>query len=317
MHDTCVNRMYEDLFRQQGLSMDRLYALVRLSETGSLIAAAKGDSGLQSRYSHYLRELAGFFGTELTERSGKSIRLTAAGEELVQMVRKQFSDLVDFKNQIHDEPHIFLIGAGDSLLQWLLIPAIGTLRRPGQPFRFALKNLRTAEIVAQLQEHRLEFGILRLDAVPRGLQFEDICVVKHAVFVPERLVPRRGLLTLRQALLDCSHAALASDGQMSQGVQEIAQTLGGQFRPELICDSLAQCLAAVKTGSYAAILPMKSWTPSAEMQCHVVEDTPLESLNRKVVLAWHPRLLEVRENLGKTVRDALRIALRAGGVPEE
>jgi hypothetical protein len=33
--------------------------------------------------------------------------------------------------------------------------------------------------------------------------------------------------------------------------------------------------------------------------------------------AWHPRLLEVRENLGRTVRDALRIALRAGGVPEE
>jgi DNA-binding transcriptional LysR family regulator len=309
--------MYDDLFRRKGLSFERLHALLRFSETGSLIAAAKGDVGMQSRFSHYLRELAGYFGTELTERSGKSIRLTAAGEELVEIVRKQFSELLDFKDQVRHEPHVFQIGAGDSLLQWLLIPVLGTLRRPERPFRCTLKNLRTKEIVARLQEQRLEFGILRHNAVPRGLDFEDICVVKHAVFVPERLVPRRGLLTLRRALLDCSHAALASDGQMAQGVHEIAQSLGGQFRPELMCDSLAQCLAAVRTGCYAAILPLKSWVPDAEMRYHVVEDTSLESLDRKVVLAWHPRVLEVREHLGRTVRDELAIALRARGAPEE
>lgn len=308
--------MFEDLFSQQGLSFERLHALVRLSETGSLIRAAKGDPGVQSRYSHYLRELSGFFGTDLTERSGKSIRLTVAGEELVGLVRAHFRDLLDFRLQSRNEPHVFRIGGGDSLLQWLLIPAVGPLRRSERPVRFALKNLRTNEVVAAVQEQRLDFGIVRDDAVPKGLKSEEICLVKHAIFVPERLVSQRGLLTLKKALLDCPHAALASDGQMSHGIQGIAQSLGGQFRPEMMCDSLSQCVAALKTGFYAAVLPLKAWTPDIEMRCHVVEDAPLDALDRKVVLIWHPRLFEVRETVARSVKDMLLTALQARGVVE-
>jgi DNA-binding transcriptional LysR family regulator len=309
--------MYDDLFQQTGLSFERLYALIRLSETGSLIAAARGDAGLQSRYSHYLRELSTFFGTELTERAGKTIRLTAAGEALVKMVRGHFRGLLDFRSQVRNVPRDFNIGSGDSLLQWLLIPAIASLRRTNRVSRFTLKNLRTADIVARLQEQRLDFGLLRSGAVPRGLQAEDVCVVQHAVFVPERLLPTRGLVTLKKALLDCPHAALGSDGHMTQGIQRIAEGFAGQFRPELSCDSLSQCVAAVKTGHYAAVLPLKSWVPEVEMRCHVVEDPSLEQLDRKVVLAWHPRLIDVQETAAKTVKDALVKALIAYGQVED
>ena len=92
--------MFEDLFSRGGLSLERLHALILLAEEGSLIRAAKGDSGLQSRYSHHLKELAVYFGVELTERVGKTVRLTANGEKLVQLSREHFQNIVRFRDEI-------------------------------------------------------------------------------------------------------------------------------------------------------------------------------------------------------------------------
>lgn len=43
----CGNRMFEKLFERGGLSLERLHALILLADEGTLIRAAKGDSGLQ------------------------------------------------------------------------------------------------------------------------------------------------------------------------------------------------------------------------------------------------------------------------------
>jgi DNA-binding transcriptional LysR family regulator len=254
--------------------------------------------------------MSGFFGVELTVRAGKSIRLTPAGEELAQIARYCFQSLLQFRQNARNEPHSFRLGADDSLLQWLVIPAVAALRRPDNPLRLILQSLRTAETISRLQEQRLDFGLVRADAVPPGVKSQRVCTIKYAVVVPERLVPQRGLLTLKMALLDCPHAAPGSDGQMNQRVQELARQLNGQYRPELVCDSLAQCIAAVRTGYYAALVPLQAWSPDSQIRCHVVEDTALEALSRKIVIAWHPRLMEVREHTAKRLKDQLLVALK-------
>src|SRR6266851_1802866 len=105
--------MFIELLTDRGLSLSSLNALLRLSECGSLIKAARDDRGLQSRYSHYLRDLSRFFGTELTVRAGKSIRLTPAGEELAQIARDSFQSLLQFRQNVRKEPHAFRLGADD------------------------------------------------------------------------------------------------------------------------------------------------------------------------------------------------------------
>lgn len=300
--------MFEELFTEEGLSLERLNALIQLSDAGSLLRAAGDDKGRQSRYSHYLRELSGFFGTKLTTRVGKSIRLTPAGEELVRLSREHFQDLLQFRRDARSEAQEFRLGAGDSLHQWLVVPAVGSLRRPGRSFRFVLEGLRTIEIVARLDEQRLDFGLLRADAVPKSLKSEPVCEIKYAVIVPERLVPQRGMLTLKNALFDCPHAALGSDGQMSQRIQQLAIELKGRFAPELVCDTLSHCLTAVRSGYYASILPLKSWTAGPEMPCHIVEDALLDALDRSVVLAWNPRLMELRGGGASAIKDKLLVA---------
>ncbi len=309
--------MFEDLFATSGLSLERLHTLLKLNDAESLIQAANGDMGKQSRLSHQLTELSEHFGIELTERSGKSIKLTAAGKTLANVVREHFLALQAFRNDAAKVVPAFQIAAGDSLAQWLLVPAIGKMIRPINPFRFKLINLRTKGIVEHLKERKVEFGVLRADAVGDLLHHEEICEQRYAIFVPQRLVPTRGMLTIKNALLSCPHAAIGGDGQLVERLRELGRRFGGTFSPELTCDSIGQCVAAVETGAFAAVLPVHAWTASSGKDYIVVEDESLEALSRKIVLAWHPRTLEVLGSTGRKVQQSLANALKQQGATDE
>ena len=284
--------MFEELIGSKYLTFDRLHSLVLLSEAGSLIEAAGRDHDVASRMSHQLSELAKCFGTRLTMRSGKTLKLTPAGESLAKMARENFLEMQAFRDVAKGAAPAFTIGAGDNLLQWLLVPAIGRMRRDKNIVRLTLCNLPTKPIFERLKDRRIDFGIIRQDAVDGPLECAKIGEQRFALFVPQRLVTSR-LLTLKDALLGTPHAAIAGEGQLVERLRDLAESLGGKFVPELICDSMGQCLAAVKSGAFAAVLPVQTWAGAAAQECVVVEDEALEALNRKLVLAWHPKMLEV------------------------
>jgi hypothetical protein len=77
--------MFERLFAESGLSLDRLRALVAVGAAGSIVRAAGNDPARQSQYSRQIKELEDFFQTGLVERHGKGIRLTANGRELARI----------------------------------------------------------------------------------------------------------------------------------------------------------------------------------------------------------------------------------------
>ena len=309
--------MFEDLFRIGGLSHERLHTLLKLSETGSLIKAANDDLGKQSRLSHHLRELSEYFGIELTEKSGRSVKLTAAGQLLVQITREHFLALQSFRNQALGAIPTLHLAAGDSLLQWLLVPAIGRVRRPNNLIRFKLSSLRTNDIVEHLNERRIDFGLLRTNALQKPLKHVVISEQSYAIFVPQRLVPTRGLLTISAALLDCPHAVIGGDGQLSKQLEELAGKMGGVFTPELVCDSIGQCVAAVETGVFAAVLPVQFRPFSSGKDYVVVEDDFLNALKRQIALAWHPRTADVAGPLGSKIRQSLVDALKEQVVRSE
>ncbi len=306
--------MFEDLFSRDGLSLERLHALIALAEAGSLTRAAKGETGLQSRLSHRLSELAAFFGVPLTERVGRTIRLTEPGERLVKLTREHFHSLMQFKHDALGTAMAFRLGSADSLLQWLVVPSVARLRRPGALLRFTLQDLRTDEIVARLQEQRLEFGLVAGDAQLRGLKFKPICRVSHFIVVPYR-IGGRGTMSLKQALLECPHAAMSAASPVRQSIDRIAEAMGQRFEPHLECVSEAQCAAAVLTGQFAAVLPRWAWDSSAPLD-HIVNEHPkLEDLDQKLALAWHPRLTQTRGAAAEQVRKQLCDALAECAAP--
>src|SRR3954469_16275610 len=119
--------MFETLFAERGLSLDRLKVLIEVRDAGSIAQAAPGDSVRQSQYSRQLRELSEFFGCEVAQRRGKLLKLTSEGERLAELARDQLRSLDDFRCECRQKTVAFSIGAGDSLIQWLVIPRLGKI----------------------------------------------------------------------------------------------------------------------------------------------------------------------------------------------
>ncbi len=300
--------MFKEFLQQDGLTLTRLHTLVQLAEAGSLTVATGGDTGRQSRMSHHLKELRDFFGAPLTERSGKSVRLNAKGMELAALARQQFGAMQNFRRSLQTGGHEWKIGAGDSLLQWLLIPAVGR----GSPDRhYRIHNLRTAEVAAQVQDERLDFGLIRKNAVPASLAAADICFLTYVIVIPRRLQQRNR--TVQSALTDLPHAAIAGEGQLTEQLRTIAGGLGGNYRARILCDSLGQCLAAVKTGGFAAVLPAHVVSEATAGEIEVIE-TDLDELNRPISLIWNRRTMEMLGRVAVRMKDELLGHLREEAV---
>src|SRR5213080_2960431 len=112
--------MVAELLSEAGLSLERLQSFCRVAEAGGVTRAAKGDATKQSLYSRQIKELEEFFGAELMRRKGRGIVLTPTGQRLLRMTREQFASLIDFKAECRGQPLEIVIGAGDSIIQWLL-----------------------------------------------------------------------------------------------------------------------------------------------------------------------------------------------------
>lgn len=302
--------MFEQLFAERGLSFDRLRVLLEVHDAGSIAQAAPGDPIRQSQYSRQLRELAEFFGCEVTQRRGKILKLNPRGVQLADLAREHLRALDDFRAGCRAEVVDYSIAAGDSVIQWLIIPRLGALRGTTPPVHFATTNLRTNDIVAQLNEGRIDFGVMRRDALPAGLKSAALGTLTYSVIVPRPLAPGKSAPALREVFAALPLAAQKADGQFTQRLREIARDLGSEFRPALACESFPQALAAVRAGQFAAIVPTLAVAELPAAGFHRLEAPELTKLQRELVLAWNPRAARVRPaaaKLAEKLASALRI----------
>ena len=299
--------MFEKLFSERGLSLDRLRVLVEIHDAGSIAQAAPGDLVRQSQYSRQLRELSEFFGCEVAQRRGKLLKLTTQGARLAELARTQLRSLQDFKAECVSERIDYTIAAGDSVIHWLVIPRIGTLMGKTPCIRFATTNVRTNEVVQQLSDGRADFGIVRKDAIPAGLKTAPLGMLDYIAAVPVALCSSRKIPTLRDVLSHLPIAAQTTDGQFTQRLRDIAASFDLELSPALACQSFPQTLVAVRSGAFAAILPEIALQDFDEGKILRVKGDELAALNRPLALAWNPRAVRVRPNFSKVV-DQLRVA---------
>src|SRR5580692_457120 len=180
--------MFNSLFDDTGLSLDRLRALLEVRDAGSIAEAAPGDPIRQSQYSRQLRELSEFFGAKLGRRQGKLLKLTDEGARLAELVREHLRSLQDFRSECRADSSDYAIAAGDSLLQWLVIPRLGGLLHGRPPVRFTTINLRAHEIVRQLGDGKIDLGVVRGNAIGSGLKMASLGKLDYCTVVPASLI---------------------------------------------------------------------------------------------------------------------------------
>ena len=179
--------MFAELLSESGLSLERLQSFCLVAQASGVTKAAKGDPAKQSLFSRQVKELEEFFGAELMRRKGRGIVLTTAGERLNVLARESFASLLDFKSGCKGLPVEIVIGAGESIIDWVLMPRLREVRKKLPNVRLKFLNLATNEIVRRLADGVIDFGVVRKDAVARPLQCASLGAMGYSLFVPERL----------------------------------------------------------------------------------------------------------------------------------
>ena len=302
--------MFENLLSKGGLSLDRLAGFRAVAEAGSIVKAAGGDPVRQSLISRQIRELEEFFGTELTRRQGKGLAITPAGQRLASLVRGQLQDLDDFLCERAGEAREFAFGAGSSILEWLVIPAAPRLAKAlgGAVVRF--QAARSRDLVEGVREGRLDFAIVRDDALPATAPRRKLVRLGFLLCVPEVLLSKNKTpVRLADPMLwrTLPFAAAKGGGQMDTRIRQVMAEAGVDFRPRFECWSMLQVRQLVEAGHCAAVLPDLGARGLAGTA--MAEFPPLKDYGRTLVLHWNDRQMARRGVASAGIR-ALAEALK-------
>jgi DNA-binding transcriptional LysR family regulator len=307
--------MNSELFSTGGLSFDRLQAFVLVAQAGGFTKAAGGDSTKQPLLSRQIKELEAFFGVELLRRMGRCVKLTESGEELYRLTRDTFGALADFKAAIGETPPTLCIGAGDSVIHWMILPSLAAMREKMPNVHLKLVNLPTQVIAERVESGELEFGIIRKDAVTNRLVGEDLGSMGFGLFVPNRVFLGKERSSWQAILGHCPIAALEGAGDHRQVLQNAANQHNLKLKIEVECSSFPAVAKAMVHSSLGGILPLAAASELPPRQFTRLEVPWMSRLARKMNLVWSPRTVSMRSRVGVLAQILVQIwRSESGGV---
>jgi len=289
--------MNELLTAKNGLSLDRLRNFCMVAEVGSITKAAQDDSNKQSLFSRQIKELEAYFGTELFKRHGRTLQLTESGARLLRITKEFYSSLEDFAEESLMDQRDLQIGAGDSIVQWLILPQMEALKKVTAGANFTLQNLRTHQIVEKLLYGDLHYGIIRKQDLHADLGSQSIGKLSFKIFFPKalKLPPGKDASIFDSIQL----VGMEGVGRYNQCLEVLARDLGVILRFSVKCSSYPMMAKAVRTLGVAAILPHIASEELAEGEFRNRELKAFSHLEHDLVLCWNRKLASFDEESGK------------------
>ena len=255
------------------LDVTRLRVLVAVARHGSVTAAARSLNYAQPSVSHHLARLEAETGTQLTERSGRSIRLTDAGRLLAGRAEEILARLEAAENelaaQVEQRAQRVRLAAFRSALATIVPEAAARLRAShpdtdlvlteAEPAE-ALRMLRAGEADVALASRYLQGGDVVYEACPlawplraRLLITEPLLLVTAAV---TGATPGQGPPATRAALAAHSGEPWIAGCAGSRGYLLWACERGGFIpRVAITTDDQVAAQALVAAGLGVTILP--------------------------------------------------------------
>ena len=148
------------------VSLTELRYVVATADERHFGRAARACSVTQPTLSAQVQKLEKTLGVKLFERSSKSVHLTPIGEEVVAQARlvldatEKILDVVHSRREPLSGP--LRLGVIPTLSPYLLPWLVPPLRKSYPRLAIIFRELKTAELIDELVQHRLDAGILAL-----------------------------------------------------------------------------------------------------------------------------------------------------------
>lgn len=295
--------MFENLFAQSGLSLERLKTFREIVAAGGITAAAGDDSNRQSQFSRQLKELERYFGVELLKRGRGPAELTDAGQRLYEIIGHTLRALEEFRTTCAGQSTELVVGAGESLIQWLLLPRLAGLSEAHPRMTVTFQNLKTDEIIRDVLDGGIDFGVVSRFEPHRALASAPLGKLDFCLFAPAALLPANPKLKLKSEILrELPLAMLDGSPGIRAAIEKEAQQLGFKPNVRLRFSSYPQLAQAVENLGVAAVMPQLASTSFKNDAVRAVGLPFLASLSRQVSFIWNRKAADVRPAIAKYAR---------------
>jgi DNA-binding transcriptional LysR family regulator len=262
-----------------------LETLLAVARTGSVGAAARQRHITSSAVSQQIRRLETHFDMKLLERSGRGVRLTAAGEAALPVVRELWSGAEAAFGQLAElagRPATTLrVAASDYLGKGLLAPVLRDLLDAEPPVRFEIVTTHSRAGVRLVAGGDVDLAVVTGQETPRGLEEQHLFDQPFVWVGPRR--GRRDRTPLTERLRHEPVLRLAAE---SRGRAVLDQYLAdNRIRPVSTIDvpSVSLLLSYVSGGLGIGLVPALAL---AEAPANRIVSTPARVPALPVTLVW-------------------------------
>jgi DNA-binding transcriptional LysR family regulator len=246
------------------LEVGRLRALLELARCGTMAAAAEALFLTPSAISQQIAQLEDEAGVKLTERIGRRVRLTAAGNALVRHAERVMAVLDEARSELAELRHEIAgelrVAAFESIASVVLPDTIKELRRAFPHLEVALEELEPIDGVAALRSWRTDIALIddlsivagdnrgKIEVVPLA---EDVLYVAVATDHPLSKKPSLSVADLR-------HETWAVESMWSTFgafVTDLCHRAGYEPRINAKCRGPDMIEAMVASGCSVSVVP--------------------------------------------------------------
>lgn len=276
--------MLGDYLSAKGVSLERLLSLCAVAEEGGVIAAAGGDPTRQSLISKQVRELEEALGVVLLDRRVRPRVLTPAGEDLMCCFR-EFAG--NFENRIRNEKgrgEIVRVGAGESVILWLLIPWFSKMR-DAVSLQFEFSKMQSREALEAVASGRVDLAFHSGKHERKDLESREVRNYGMRLVAKPGVLAGRGMISWSK-LPVIPLVFLAGRGEVASLVENLAAGYPDGPVPWMRCTSHQQVLEVCLERKVVGLVPELAARRARGLGLEVRRLRELNDWSYQLVVSW-------------------------------
>ena len=192
--------MYEFNQIPKGL-FGHLQSFVVVAQFMNFRLAAEAIGRTQPAITAQINQLEGYLGTALLERTTRTVKLTPAGEHLLDRAKKVLSQtqqlVTDMRSTRYNAPNQILVSLAPTIAANLITGSLASFEKLNPQVRVLISEHLGPEMFTALLNRDVEFGIGPYRRAPQGLVFETIFQQPLFLIIHKRHeLVKRGSVTL-------------------------------------------------------------------------------------------------------------------------
>lgn len=282
----------------KGLSLDRLETLSGIVAQGGIMRAAGGDANRQSQFSRQVAELEAWFGVELLDRSSTPSKPTEAALRIVRQVDEFRREMDAIRESAGGGRRTVVFGAGERMIRSYLIPWASKVRQ--ENLKLVFRNLTSSAIRTELLARRLDFGILRSERCPEGLERVALKPIPLRLLLPSALAKVRRKWSWKD--LEAIPLVLPEgDGRCARFLRGKALEAGIMLDVAMECSTWTQMIDAMRECGVGGFLP-KDLEKQFPADFAGAALPGLDEFSDEYVIAWSAAEAEKRPEIRSLVK---------------